>query len=158
MNSKASPARGHGGRNRLRRRGRLAAVLMCLAVSAAACGVAACSADPGNGNGTSDSGLAFAQCMRANGVRNFPNPSGNGVVNLSGINQNSPQFQHAAGICGQSANADPAQQQAQGLAKGLAFSRCMREHGVTNYPDPTASNSGQMRGNGLAKGPAKRGV
>jgi hypothetical protein len=140
MNSKVGPARGDGGGNR-RRGGRLAAVLVCLAVSAAAFGMAGCSANPGPGNGTSDSGLTFALCMRAHGVHNFPDPSADGAVNLSGINQNSPQFQHAAGICGRPANAGPAQE-AEGLAKGVEFARCMRAHGVVNYADPTVSNSG----------------
>lgn len=138
MNSKASFARADGGGNRQWRAGCLAAVVACLAASAAACGVAGGSANPGNG--TPDSGLVFAQCMRAHGVHNFPDPSG-GLINLSGINQNSAQFQHAAGICGRPANAGPARQ-AQGLAKGVAYSRCMRAHGVPGFPDPTESNSG----------------
>jgi len=124
----------------MRRGGHLAAVLVCLAVSAAACGGPGGSANPSGGNGTSASGRHFAQCMRAHGVPNFPDPSG-GVVNLAGINQNSLQFRHAAGICGRPAGAGPSQQ-TQGEAKGLTFARCMRAHGVPNYADPTANGQG----------------
>ena len=138
MNSNTSLASGRRG-SRLRRGSGLVAVVVCVAALAAACGGPGGSADPGYVNGTPDSGLAFAQCMRAHGVPNFPNPSG-GQVNLSGVNQNSPQFQHAAGLCGRPASAGPAQQ-AQGLAKVVAFARCMRAHGLPNYPDPTVSNS-----------------
>lgn len=140
MNSNASLASGHGRAHRLRRGSGLAAVVVCVAALAAACGGPGGSANPGDGNGTSASGLAFAQCMRAHGVPNFPDPSG-GQVNLSGVNQNSPQFQHAAGICGRPADAGAAQE-AQGLAKALAFARCMRAHKVPNFPDPTVRNSG----------------
>lgn len=140
MKSKASPSRGHGRANRLRRDGGVVAVLVCLAVSAAACGGPGGSADPGADGGTSASGVEFAQCMRAHGVPNFPDPSG-GRVNLSGINQNSPQYQHAAGICGRPADAGPSQQ-AQGMANGLAFARCMRAHRVPNYADPVANGQG----------------
>lgn len=140
MNSKTSLASGHGGGDRVRRGSGLAAVVVCVAGFAAACGGPGGSADPGSGNGAPGSGVAFAQCMRAHGVPNFPSPSG-GQLNLSGVDQNSPQFQHAGGICGRPANAGAAQQ-AQGVARALAFARCMRAHGVPNFPDPTVSNSG----------------
>jgi len=46
--------------------------------------------------------LKFAECMRHNGVPNFPDPkfSGNSVqTSLKGINPGSPQFQAAAKAC-----------------------------------------------------------
>ena len=139
MKSSASPVSGHARNSPLRRDGRLAAVLVGLVAFAAACGGPGGSAIPGYVNGTPGSPVAFAQCMRAHGVPSFPNPS-NGSWNLAGINQNSPQFRHAAGICGSSGPSTGSSQLAQGLAAGLAFSRCMRAHGVRNYADPTARN------------------
>jgi hypothetical protein len=139
MNNYASLPSGHGRANRGRRDTGLAAVVVCVAAFAAACGGVGRSADLGYVNGTPDSGLAFAQCMRTHGVPNFPDPSG-GQVNLSGFNRNSPGFQHAAAICGRPASAGPAQR-AQGLAKALAFARCMRAHGLPDFPDPTVRNS-----------------
>jgi len=137
MYSESSLASGHGRGIRLRRGGGIVAILVCLAVSAAACGGPG-SANPGGG--TSASGLRFAQCMRAHGVA-VPDPSSGGGLNLSGINQNSPQFQHAAGICGRPAGANPSQQ-AQDETQGLEFARCMRAHGVPNYSDPTTNGQG----------------
>jgi hypothetical protein len=60
---------------------------------------------PGSGGGTSSGGvsqaqlLQFAQCMRSNGVPNFPDPSANGAVSVQGVNTSSPQFQSALQTC-----------------------------------------------------------
>jgi len=84
--------------------------------------------------------------MRANGVPNLPAPNGSGVTELNssdGINPNSPQFSTAEQQCSkyEANNASPAQQTQ--LAAGvLNFSRCMRAHGLTNFPDPQNSSSG----------------
>jgi hypothetical protein len=43
--------------------------------------------------------LAFAQCMRANGVPQFPDPDPNGALNMGGVDSSSPQFQQALQIC-----------------------------------------------------------
>src|SRR5258708_13984859 len=48
-------------------------------------------------------------------------------------------------------NPNPGQQNAQALSQALKFSRCMRAHDVTNYPDPNpdgqnsfAASNGQV--------------
>jgi hypothetical protein len=43
--------------------------------------------------------------------------------------------------CGSSSHSDP-KNTAKGYAQALAFSNCMRAHGVSNYPDPTTSGGG----------------
>ena len=43
---------------------------------------------------------------------------------------------------GSSKNHDPASSGAKSYSQALAFSRCMREHGVANFPDPTSSGGG----------------
>jgi len=44
--------------------------------------------------------LAFAQCMRANGVPQFPDPSPNGALRIGGgLDPNSPQFRNAVQVC-----------------------------------------------------------
>jgi hypothetical protein len=46
--------------------------------------------------------VKFAECMRANGVLEFPDPTANGSVNLSGgpgTDANNPTFQNAAKVC-----------------------------------------------------------
>jgi len=88
--------------------------------------------------------LKFAQCMRANGYPNFPDPDASGRINLdpnSGLDPNDPNSQKATQACkkyltGSQApqGTDPASQ-----AKMVKFAQCMRTHGVPNFPDPSSS-------------------
>jgi hypothetical protein len=87
-------------------------------------------------------GAKFAACMRKNGVPNFPDPGRDGSLAFgpsSGINPNSPKFKAAQAKCEKEIPhgppPSPAQQQKMQRA-ALAFSRCMRAHGVTHFPDP----------------------
>jgi hypothetical protein len=88
--------------------------------------------------------LAFSQCMRSNGMPNFPDPQRfvGGNVKLT-IHQLAPS-QAALNACGHllptnggSGAEETAQQQRTRLADGLSFARCMRSHGVSRFPDPT---------------------
>lgn len=95
--------------------------------------------------GTVD-GAKFSSCMRKHGIANFPDPNGQGVIMIHsgmGIDPGSPAFQSARSVCekllpngGQPTPAQIAQQQQQ----LLAFSACMRAHGIADFPDP--SNGG----------------
>jgi hypothetical protein len=95
--------------------------------------------------GTAD-GAKFSACMRKQGVTNFPDPNGQGVITIHsgmGIDPSSPAFRSARTVCdkllpngGQPTAAQIAQQQ----QKLLAFSACMRAHGLKDFPDP--SNGG----------------
>ena len=89
--------------------------------------------------------LAFSQCMRSNGMPNFPDPQRfvGGNVKLT-IHQLAPS-QAALSACshllptnGGSGSQETAQQQRTKRADGLSFASCMRSHGVTRFPDPTA--------------------
>jgi hypothetical protein len=44
--------------------------------------------------------LAFARCMRAHGVPNFPDPDAEGVHSPSTINTQAPAFRSAERVCG----------------------------------------------------------
>jgi hypothetical protein len=99
------------------------------------------------GGGASPSGdqaVRFAQCMRDNGVRNFPDPDASGtltietVANGTSIDTDSPAFQRAIAACKDLQPAGftgftrtPEQQQA-----ALKFAQCIRDNGVTDFPDP----------------------
>jgi hypothetical protein len=95
--------------------------------------------------GTVD-GAKFSACMRKHGVTNFPDPNGQGVIAIHsgmGIDPGSPAFRSARTACekllpngGQPTPAQIAQRQQQ----MLAFSACMRAHGLKDFPDP--SNGG----------------
>jgi hypothetical protein len=94
------------------------------------------------------SAVAFAACMRSHGVPRFPDPGSNGRTSLgNGIDPSSPQFQAAQKACQSllpSGGSSLATQSAGGSispqkqAQLLRFARCMRAHGVPNYPDPTS--------------------
>jgi hypothetical protein len=90
-------------------------------------------------------GAKYAACMRSHGVPNFPDPDANGSINFgasSGVNPASPKFQAADTACRKElpngGQPTPAQQ-AKAQKQALAFSRCMRSHGVPNFPDPQIS-------------------
>jgi hypothetical protein len=97
-------------------------------------------------SGNPQQALKLSQCMRAHGVSNFPDPNGQGVIQGSGIDPNSSAFQRAQQSCAKALGAghgtrSPAQI-AQAQAAALAFSKCMRAHGVPGFPDPKFSSSG----------------
>lgn len=93
--------------------------------------------------------LAFSKCMRSNGMPNFPDPQrfvgGNVKLTLHQLGTGSPHFQTAMNACnhllptnGGSGPQETAQQQRTRLADELSFAKCMRSHGVSRFPDPSA--------------------
>lgn len=89
--------------------------------------------------------LAFSQCMRSNGVSNFPDPQryagGNVKLTIHAYGNQTPRFQAALNACIQLLPAGPRQTEQQTrkqIADALSFARCMRSHGVSAFPDPTA--------------------
>jgi hypothetical protein len=126
-----------------------------LSLLAAAIGLAACgSSAPNTGGSTSAQGdpakaLALARCMRSHGVPNFPDPTGGGIglqlsagpggTTVNGVAVNGPAFQSAMQACRSylpNGGHPSAAQTAKAKARALAMSRCMRSHGVPNFPDP----------------------
>ena len=88
--------------------------------------------------------LAFSQCMRSHGMPNFPDPQRfvGGNVKLT-IHQLAPS-QAALDACSDllptngGSSQQTAQQQRTQLADERSFASCMRSHGVSRFPDPTA--------------------
>lgn len=93
--------------------------------------------------------LAFSQCMRANGVPNFPDPQhfadGNAKLTIHNLGD-SPQLHAAMNACGHllpsGPNGQEAAPSASQLAGELSFARCMRRHGQSRFPDP--NGQGQL--------------
>ncbi len=121
-------------------RGQLA--FSAVAVLAGALGLGACggsSAKPAAS--TVDPGLKFAQCMRAHGVSNFPDPGARGRIRFIGPapGSKSPVDQSALKACQSILPADkagpPTMTAAQRQA-ALRFAECMRANGVPGFPDP----------------------
>jgi hypothetical protein len=92
--------------------------------------------------------LAFSQCMRSNGVPSFPDPQGyvggSAKLTISKLGAGTPHFQAALAACNHllpsrgSSSGESAQPLRTRLADELSFARCMRSHGVSRFPDPTA--------------------
>jgi hypothetical protein len=87
--------------------------------------------------------LAFSRCMRSNGVADYPDPGSSGAPPKKTPQQlgvSSSQFQAAQRACqhllpnGGNGPTPAALQQMR--TEALEFSRCMRTHGVTTFPDP----------------------
>jgi len=138
-------------RRRLRwtwRAGPLAAAVVAIGLLAGCGG--------GSSGGTAQNGSAspkqqdsaqlvrYAQCMRAHGVTNFPDPTSTGALTLDKTTIDSPQFRSASQACrslapagSQNGSVSPQVQ-----AQALRFARCMRSHGVSSFPDPSTSGPG----------------
>jgi len=104
----------------------------------------------GTGTGTTkkttarDKAVRFAECMRENGVRAFPDPDASGeltidgVVNGSSLDTSGAAWKGAIGACkdlepsGFTGHKRSASQQ----SAALQFAQCIRENGVTDFPDP----------------------
>ena len=116
---------------------------LSIALAAVGCAVAIAACGPSGsssaaGTGSSDTlAIKFADCMRSRGVPNFPDPGSP----VSGINQQAPAFQSAQQSCEKLLPGGGRPQpfsESQKLAI-VATSKCMRAHGVPDYPDPTLS-------------------
>jgi hypothetical protein len=125
-------------------------LLMTLAALACAGALAACgssgpssAAASGGANPAANAGfLKFSQCMRSHGLSSFPDPSAHGGINLdgTGLNPQSPQFKSAQAACTKllpGGGPGAAHPTARDRALTLRISQCMREHGVSGFPDPT---------------------
>jgi len=89
---------------------------------------------------THDPRVAFARCMRSNGVARFPD-LGKPTPQQVGVSQS--QFDAAVNACRHllpngGGPQETEQQRRTRLADELSFARCMRSHGVARFPDPTA--------------------
>jgi hypothetical protein len=92
--------------------------------------------------------LGYATCMRSHGVADFPDPSGQGAILkpqvVAAFQQDPHAFKAADTACrhllpnGSLGPQETPQQQHARLADMLSFARCMRSHGVSRFPDPTA--------------------
>lgn len=140
----AARRRAQGGRRRV-------SAIASVALIAAGCGSASPTSSTTPQSPQSDVAAAFkySSCMRGHGVTNFPDPQ----VTSSASHQSirlvvprslapAPQFQAASKACRgilpmPSAAQEAQRQHAEELGK-LAFARCLRSHGIRDFPDPTS--------------------
>ena len=119
------------------------AALAIVALLSAACSNAA--AETGNTAAANRAqGMKFAECMRKNGVREFPDPDASGhltidaIANRSSLDTDTAAFKQARSACKDleppgftGGKRSPEQQQA-----ALKFARCIRDNGLKDFPDP----------------------
>jgi len=146
-----------------------AAILALVLPAAVACSggsgppPAGSGAPAAGGSAAAPSAVAYSHCMRSHGVPNYPDPPSGGQVPKADPQQlgaSSAQLQVAQRSCrhlypgnGGALGASLRQCEETGncpqamvhraMNSMLAFSRCMRAHGVLNWPDPTVDSQGR---------------
>jgi hypothetical protein len=110
----------------------------CGSNAASETGTAGSSGSGGNKTATDrDKGVKFAECMRGNGVSDFPDPNAKGEFEY-GVSVTPAVWKQATTACKDlqppgtlSSKRTPKQQSA-----SVKFAQCVRENGVKDFPDP----------------------
>ena len=150
MNDGRVGPRGRTGRPRRRRAGALAAAVAGATLLAAACGGSSTETNTFAPGATYAQALAFAKCMRSNGVPQFPAPDAQGNFNntqVEALQNNNSQADNALHQCrsvlpnaGTGLTVEQIQQiQQQNLRNAVKAAHCMRAHGITSFPDPAGT-------------------
>ncbi|HWD76665.1 MAG TPA: hypothetical protein VG371_16130 [Solirubrobacteraceae bacterium] len=127
---------------------------------AAGCGAGGADTGTTGGAGGYATALKYSNCMRSHDVPNFPDPGPNGQLNIGpgerDLNPQAPAFQSAAHACakyGPGGGGGPHALSAAQRRRLVAFSQCMRTHGVPNFPDPPATFPAPGLQTRIASGP-----
>ncbi len=136
-----------------------------MATAVAAALAAGCGSSPSHipahtANNPGGQAFAYARCIRAHGVADFPDPKvtttpGGGSVGIAMMAPssigNSPAFKAAQKACqGILPGPGSAHSDGNGPSKQvlLAFAGCLRRHGISGFPDPNAQ--GQLAAQTIA--------
>jgi hypothetical protein len=123
----------------------LAALAVVALIGAGCSNEPAESGSAGNTNAGQEQGMKFAECMRDNGVSEFPDPDASGgltidgVLNGSSLDPSAPAWKEAIGACkdlqppGFTGDREVSAEEQE---VRLEFAQCMRENGVEDFPDP----------------------
>ena len=129
----------------------VAGLLVVAAVAVISTGCSSAPSETGSSGGDNTAAnrqqaVKFAECMRSNGVREFPDPDASGqltidqIANGSSVDPNSAAFKQANTACKDlepsgfmGHKRSPEQQK-----EALKFAQCIRDNGVKDFPDPTA--------------------
>ena len=125
----------------------LALIAMVTLISACGSSAPAETGTGGGGNNTAanaQKAVKFAECVRNNGVSQFPDPNASGkltideIANGSSLDPNTPAFKQAIGACKE---LEPAgfmgsKRSREQQSAALKFAQCVRDNGVKDFPDP----------------------
>jgi hypothetical protein len=125
----------------------LALVAMVALISGCGSSAPAATGSGGGSNTAANQAKAvkFADCMRSNGVSQFPDPNASGkltidaVANGSSLNLSTPAFKQAISACKylEPAGFMGSKRSARQQDAALKFAQCIRANGVPDFPDPT---------------------
>jgi hypothetical protein len=101
-----------------------------------------------------EAALAYAQCIRDNGYGEFPDPDPEGGFKFLINPETAPRFRAATEACRDLAPAgmrddDITPEELDAL---IAFSQCVRENGIPQFPDPGPQGNYDLRGVGIEPG------
>lgn len=139
-----------------------AVATMTLAGCGNSAGGAAAGSSPASASGASGKTgmLGYAQCMRQNGVAKFPDPNASGKLEINGnqVDTNSAQFKAANDKCKSllpaGGNPPPnGQPDPKVAAAQLQYAQCMRDSGVSKFPDPNSDGGIDINGDALGVDP-----
>lgn len=131
-------------RTNVMRRYKIALLFGVLALAGAACGTNDDAPDDNGGGGEAPlaDALAYSECMRDNGLEDFPDPSedggGGGLTLPEGMDDESEEFQAAENAC-EDLMPGPGPEDlidADLFAELIRYAECMREQGIADFPDP----------------------
>ena len=123
------------------------AALGCALGCSLALGACGSSSHSETGSGPSalyTAGVRFADCMRTHGISHFPDSSGAGggieIPAGTGIKPQAPAFQSAQRQCSKylPGGNGPGRATESDKLRMLRMAQCMRKHGFSTFPDPTA--------------------
>lgn len=104
------------------------------------------------GDAATPDARAYAHCMRAHGITNFPDPDSSGGYApgaLKGIDRDSPQFRSALDACRSLRPPGIAEEVIQDQPQLLKFTACMRAHGEPEFPDIGAESTRRSVSNAI---------
>ncbi|HVX44041.1 MAG TPA: hypothetical protein VHC49_09140 [Mycobacteriales bacterium] len=104
---------------------------------------------PSSAAPTKASALAYSQCMRSHGIKDFPDPDSNGELKVnagpgSDLNGDDPKYQAADTAC-KPLLPNQGKPPANLKAANLKYARCMRKHGIADFPDPKPDGTLQIQ-------------
>jgi hypothetical protein len=123
----------------------LAGLAMVVLISAGCSNASSENGSTGNKNATNrDKAVKFAECMRDNGVSEFPDPDASGeltidaVVNGTSLDPSTPAWKDAIGACKdlQPPGFTGHKRSVEEQENALQFAQCIRDNGVKDFPDP----------------------
>jgi hypothetical protein len=132
-----------------RRRWPLTALaLIAIVVLVSACGSSAPSGSNGASNTAAnpnhEKAVKFAECIRSNGVSEFPDPNASGqfvygIKAGSSLDPSSAAWQMAIAVCRNLEPSDfmPTTFSTKQIEARDKFAQCVRNNGVPDFPDPT---------------------